>query len=257
MTRTRAEVRAFLDSKVGTTVVDKSDSELSGQCVALIKALMEFLGVPYPYAARGHAKDAGDNYIAQGIGTAGRGWLTICVNRNMGLGYGHIWVDLSNEANYEENGVRALVTTKNTRSVTQAQQFINFDKWITEEGDEPMVENNDAHRGRVGRIFKQTRGRYMGDGEFAQFVGKNYLQVNEVLGDNQEAFDNERNAEIGALARRDDWQKQIADRTNERDTALVENKELKAQLAVQSEDTKLLNGFGEFLRKLIARLGVK
>ena len=32
---------------------------------------------------------------------------------------------------------------------------------------------------------------------------------------------------------------------------------LNAQLAVQSDDTKLLNGFGEWLTKLIARLGVK
>ncbi len=33
--------------------------------------------------------------------------------------------------------------------------------------------------------------------------------------------------------------------------------DLKSQLAVQSEDTQLLNGFGEFLRKLITRLGLK
>jgi hypothetical protein len=32
---------------------------------------------------------------------------------------------------------------------------------------------------------------------------------------------------------------------------------LKAQLAVQSDDTQLLNGFGEALRKLIVRLGLK
>lgn len=37
----------------------------------------------------------------------------------------------------------------------------------------------------------------------------------------------------------------------------TENAALKAQLAIQSDDTKLLNGFGEWLQKLIARLGVK
>lgn len=133
MARTKAEIRAFLDSKVGHTCVDKSDARLNGQCVCLIKNLMEFLGVPNPYGARGNAKDAGDAYIAQGIGTAGRGWLTVCINRSMGGGYGHIWCDLLNEANYESNGVIPLVTTKNTRPVQQAQQFVNFDKWIIEE----------------------------------------------------------------------------------------------------------------------------
>lgn len=133
MTKTKQEVRDWLNSKVGTTVRDKSNSALDGQCVALIKGLMEFLGVNDPYAARGNAKDAGDTYIRQGIGTPGRGWLTICVNRNMGLGYGHIWVDLQDEFNFEQNGARALSTTKNTRPITQAQQFVNFDKWIGED----------------------------------------------------------------------------------------------------------------------------
>lgn len=58
--RTRAEVRAFLESKVNTRVNDKLNSDLNGQCVTLIKALMEFLGVANPYAGRGNAKDAGD-----------------------------------------------------------------------------------------------------------------------------------------------------------------------------------------------------
>mgnify|MGYP001590742458 CR=1 FL=1 len=36
-----------------------------------------------------------------------------------------------------------------------------------------------------------------------------------------------------------------------------QNDELKKQLAVQSGDTELLNGFGQLLTKLIARLGVR
>lgn len=137
MARTKAEVRAFLNSKVGTIVPHPGIPDLNGQCVTLIKALMEFLGVPNPYAARGHAKDAGDTYIRQGLGTPGKGWLTIVVNRSMGniggVTYGHIWVDLAGEANYESNGNRALYTTKNTRPISQGQQFINFDKYIKEE----------------------------------------------------------------------------------------------------------------------------
>lgn len=136
MARTKAEIRAFLDGQVGKIAPHPGYPSLNGQCVTLTKALMEFLGVPNPYAARGDAINAGDTYIRQGLGTEGRGWLTIVVNRDMGfidgVHYGHIWIDLLNEANYEANGARALYTTKNTRPISQGQQFINFDKWVTE-----------------------------------------------------------------------------------------------------------------------------
>jgi hypothetical protein len=154
MARTKAEVRRWLEARVGTTVADKSDARLNGQCVALIKGLMEYLGVPNPYAARGNARDAGDSYIAQGIGTNGKGWLTIVVNRNMAGSFGHIWVDLKSEANYEQNGAVALRVTKNTRPISQGQQFINFDKWIkNSKGDDMLTRNmfNVILRFRVAR----------------------------------------------------------------------------------------------------------
>ena len=151
MARTKAEVRAFLDSKVGTIVPTKPSSNLNGQCVTLIKALMEFLGAPNPYAARGNARDAGTNYVRQGIGTNGKGWLTICVNPNMAAPYGHIWVDLAGEANYESNGARALRTTKNTRPISHARQFVNFDKWITNEttGGSNVADKTNLNTARI------------------------------------------------------------------------------------------------------------
>lgn len=104
---------------------------------------MEFLGVPDPYAARGNAKDAGDTLIRQDIGKNGKGWLTVVVNRDMGLingvRYGHIWLDLAGEANFEQNGARALYTTKNTRPLSQGQQFVSLDKWIKKEEKKEMV----------------------------------------------------------------------------------------------------------------------
>lgn len=130
MARTKQEIRNFLNGKVGTKVVDRSNARLNGQCVALIKSLMEFLGVPNPYAARGNAKDAGDTYLRQGIAKAGSGWLNVCVNKGMGGGYGHIWIDLDKETNYESNGAKALITTKGTRPLGQAQQIVNLDKYI-------------------------------------------------------------------------------------------------------------------------------
>lgn len=129
--KTKAEVRAFLDSQVGKRVNPKA-GVLNGQCVTLVKALMEELGVPNPYAARGHAKDVGNRYVADGIAENGKGWLTVCINPKMAAPYGHVWIDLAGEANYEQNGAVALTTTKNTRPISHARQFVNFDKWIKE-----------------------------------------------------------------------------------------------------------------------------
>lgn len=133
MARTKQEVRDFLNAQVGQRVNSKA-GVYNGQCVSLIKALLEFLGVPNPYAARGDAKDVGDTLLRQGIADNAHGWLMVCVNQSMGVidgvRYGHIWLDLANEGNYEQNGARALLTTKNTRPIQQAQQIVNLDKYI-------------------------------------------------------------------------------------------------------------------------------
>lgn len=141
MARTKSEVRAFLDSLVGgipqhPAPYNTGANNLSGQCVTLIKVLMDFLGVPNPYAARGNAIDVDNTLLRQGIAQNGTGWLNIVVNRDMGfidgVHYGHVWVDLAGEANYESNGNRALHTTKNTRPISQGQQIVNLDAYITE-----------------------------------------------------------------------------------------------------------------------------
>lgn len=154
MSRTKDEIRAFLGSKVGTIVPHPGYPDLNGQCVTLTKALLEFLGVPNPYKARGNARDAGDTYLREGIASNGVGWLTIVVNRDMGLidgvRYGHIWIDLQNEANYESNGVRALYTTKNTRPISQGQQFINLDKWIKENNMPTLIDEEGVRILAVG-----------------------------------------------------------------------------------------------------------
>lgn len=193
MAKTKAEIRAFLDSKVGTIVPHPGYPDLNGQCVTLTKALMEFLGVPNPYAARGNAIDAGDTYIRQGLGTSGKGWLTIVVNRDMGyiggVHYGHIWIDLQGEANYESNGARALYTTKNTRPITQGQQFINFDQWVAG-GNEIMndedakelyrailhrePENDSVWRGWVGRPYREAARVFRASTEW---LGQNHAIV--------------------------------------------------------------------------------
>lgn len=136
MSRTKQEVRDFLNALQGLIVNEKC-GEYNGQCVSLIKALLEFLGAPNPYIGRGNAKDVGDTLVRQGIAANSDGWLRVCVNRSMGViggvNYGHIWLDLNNEFNIEQNGNKALHVTKNTRPISQAQQIVNLDQWITED----------------------------------------------------------------------------------------------------------------------------
>lgn len=128
--RTPQNVRDFLNGAVGIVPVDRSNGALNGQCVALVKTLYDFLGVPNAYAGRGNARDALTTAERQGVATASDGWLRVCVNRNFSRGYGHIWIDLRDEANFESNGARALHVTKNTRPIGQAQQIGNLDKWL-------------------------------------------------------------------------------------------------------------------------------
>lgn len=133
--KTKSEITRFLNSQVGDKVNAKCGI-YNGQCVSLIKALLEFIGAPDPYSARGNAKDVGDTLLRQNIAENGKGWLTVVINKDMGyiggVHYGHIWVDLKSLANYEQNGAVALHTTKNTRPLSQGQQFVNLDKWIKE-----------------------------------------------------------------------------------------------------------------------------
>jgi hypothetical protein len=146
----------------------------------LIKALLEFLGAPNPYAGRGNAIDVNDTLLRQGIADNGKGWLTVVVNRDMGRifengvwnNYGHIWLDLAGEANYEQNGARALYTTKNTRPISQGQQFVNLDKWI-EGGD---MENR-VDRGGLETIWKGFLDRPPSAEDYKNFVGQSWPSV--------------------------------------------------------------------------------
>lgn len=157
MARTRQEVRNFLSSLAGQMVNEKC-GVYNGQCVSLVKALLEFLGAPNPYAARGNAITVGDTLIRQGIAANRGGWLNVCVNRDMGRifengvwnNYGHIWIDLSGEMNVEQNGARALRTTINTRPISQAQQIVNLDQYIREENMPTLIDEEGVRILAVG-----------------------------------------------------------------------------------------------------------
>lgn len=274
MARTKAEVRAFLDSVVGTIVVNKGNPDYNGQCVTLTKALLEFLGIPNPYAARGDAINAGDTYIRQGIGVPGRGWLTVVVNRDMGyiggVHYGHIWVDLQGEANYESNGNRALYTTKNTRPLSQGQQFLNLDQWITEGGD--MISPADVdvlriahseiggwdlhktHAGEYDKIFLDAwNGQPMGTMIRAQWVnGAGFRNAREAqaqaIRDLQAALGGSKQEVINAQKAVDEANKQLKIETEK---ATEAGKKLLALEAEKKADQETGNAFLRWLGNIL------
>lgn len=130
MSRTKQEIRNYLDSLVGKRVVCPNNRGLDGQCVTLVKSLLAFLGCPSAWQARGNATAVASNYVRDGIAKNGKGWLQVCVNHNYARGVGHVWIDLAGETNYESNGAKPLTVTKGTRGYNQAQQIVNLDQWV-------------------------------------------------------------------------------------------------------------------------------
>lgn len=264
MARTKAEIRTFLDSKVGTIVVHPGYPDLNGQCVTLTKALMEFLGVPNPYAARGDAINAGDTYIRQGLGTEGKGWLTIVVNRDMGyiggVHYGHIWIDLQGEANYESNGARALYTTKNTRPFSQGQQFINFDKWIKEDD---MITKDSTNFLRIGHSevagwdFEST---HSGKNDALFHSAWDGKDEEEFLSAQWLAGGNFRAQRIEAMSRYPDAKKQVVTLTAavaQKDQTIADQQKEIESLKAQVGDNSKWETLKALLRELLGTGGSK
>jgi hypothetical protein len=137
--RTKQEVVAFLESKLGTKIPCPGSPSLDGMCVTLIKVLMEFLGVPDPYKARGHAATVINAYLSEGIAEPGLGFLSVFSNKNMASPYGHIWVNAGDGAGefYESNGAKPLITTKG--KTYPYDNVCNFDKYIKESMNELLV----------------------------------------------------------------------------------------------------------------------
>ncbi|MGC6770501.1 lysozyme, partial [Enterococcus sp. LJL51] len=131
MAKTIGEVKSFLDSLIGQITVDKSNAGLNGQCVSLIKNILEFVGAPNPYAARGNAKDIPVTYVSEGIANVGSGTLNIAVNRNGGGGYGHVWVKIGSDS-WQANW--AGFPVKKNVGEDPITDILNLDQWISTSG---------------------------------------------------------------------------------------------------------------------------
>lgn len=145
-------------------------------------------------------------------------------------------------------------------------------------GGDEVIPDQDNYYWRYNKAMQNIRGRQMTREEFRKnFVGRSHLTMLEAMLDNPEA-DKATDYRQWALTNRASIEKRVIDLQNmvadldkklkassENVAALTKANEelntkvknLESQLAVQSEDTQLLNGFGEFLRKMIQRLGLK
>lgn len=157
--RTKQEVINFLESKLGTKVPCKGNPDLDGMCVTLIKSLMEFLGVPDPYKARGHAKTVISAYLSEGIAKPGLGFISVFSNKNMGSGYGHIWCNAGDGDGtfYESNGVKPLTVTKG--KTYSYDNVCNFDSYIqvADPSTDKQKELDEAHR-QIDNLQAQVNG---------------------------------------------------------------------------------------------------
>lgn len=152
--KTKQEVINFLESKVGTKVPCPGRKDLDGQCVTLIKSLMEFIGVPDPYKARGNAKAAISAYLNEGIADNGAGFLSVFSNKDMGGGYGHIWCNAGDGDGvfYESNGLKPLIVTKG--KTYSFDSVCNFDKYIKGDSMSDIIVDSKTYEMLVTKATK-------------------------------------------------------------------------------------------------------
>ncbi len=155
--RTKKQVVDFLESKVGGGVKCKGNPALDNECVTLIKSLMEFLGVPNPYRARGHGKDCISKYLNEGIADKDTGFISVFSNRNMGNGYGHIWLNAGEGKGtyYESNGVKPKLVTKG--KTYSYDMVCNFDKYIGEDSGDELTECLKQHTELVSKCNEKDK----------------------------------------------------------------------------------------------------
>lgn len=251
-----------------------------GECVALVqKYANEVLGVSgapvFPVAsAKDMVGSRGDAFTwvpntPTGVPPYGS---IVVFNGRVGGGYGHTGVAIEGS---DTNQVRVIQQNDpyGSGASIKTYPYTNVSGWLVPktnnagtpaQGGTDVIQSGDNYYARANKLHQQVRGRALSRDVFNAFVGKSWLTYIETLSDDPEANNWQENGKVGAVARRDNWQQQIYDlqaQNGVQQKALDEMgkqiRELQAQLAVQSDDTKLLNGFGEWLQKIIIRLGVK
>jgi len=251
-----------------------------GECVALVqKYANEVLGVSgAPVFPVGSAKDmVGSRPDAftwvpntpSGVPPYGS---IVVFNGRVGGGYGHTGVAIEGS---DVNQVRVIQQNDpyGSGASIKTYPYTNVSGWLVPksnnagspaQGGTDVVIQGENEFARANQLHVQLLGRPLSRETFNALVGKSWLNVIEIFSDHKETQQQQQVLQVGRVAVADKWQQQIYDlqaQVKSQQTALDEMgkqiRELQAQLGVQSDDTKLLNGFGEWLQKIITRLGVK
>lgn len=260
---------------------------LLGECVALSQLYSnEVLGVGgCPVFPVGAAKDMPNSrldafvYIPNSVtGIPPYGSIVI-FNGRVGGGYGHTGVAIEG---CDLNQVRVIQQNDPTGSGVSIKvyPYTNVSGWLVKKennvpqpGGGDVMNQGENEYARANDLHLKLRGRALDRNIFNQLVAgrTSWLRYIEILSDDPEAQARQQDATVGQVARRDNWegqihtlvqqfadsQKQVATLTETTKKLQTTVEELTAKLATQSDDTKLLNGFGELLSKLIIRMGLK
>lgn len=256
-----------------------SRNGILGECVSLVQNYAEnVLGVPgtpvfpVPYA-RLMAGSRPDYFTwvantPEGVPPYGS---IVVFNGRMGGGYGHTGVAIEGS---DTNQVRVIQQNDplGSGASIKVYNYNNVMGWLVPksqavpnppQGGNDVIINDENNYARANKLHLQVRGRALPRDAFNAFVGKPWLTYIETLSDDQEAYDHETNANVGAVAIRDNWQQQIYTLQDQNkvlqgqvDSLAKQVKELQAQVG-NNGDTQLLNGFGSLLQQMIVRLGLK
>jgi len=245
-----------------------------GECVALVqKYANEVLGVsgapafPVP-AAKDMVNSRPDafTWVANTpTGVPPYGSIVV-FNGRVGGGYGHTGVAIEGS---DVNQVRIIQQNDPFGSGVSIKTYpyTNVAGWLvpkTNNAGTPaqggdMIINDDNNYARFNKLHMQVRGRPVDRATFNAFVGKPWLTAIETISDDPEANQHESNANIGALAIKDNWQQQIYDlqaKVKTQQASMDEMgkqiRDLQAQLSQKpiSTDTKW-ETFKSLIRELI------
>lgn len=98
--------------------------------------------------------------------------------------------------------------------------YVDWEAIIKTQGDDMPIPNADNYFHRYNKAMVAIRGREISREEFNKnFVGSTDLHMLEVMLDHPEADQATEYQNIGRMAKNDQWQQQIYDRTRERDEA--------------------------------------
>lgn len=251
-----------------------------GECVALVqKYANEVLGVSgapvFPVAsAKDMVGSRGDAFTwvpntPTGVPPYGS---IVVFNGRVGGGYGHTGVAIEGS---DTNQVRVIQQNDPYGSGVSIKTYPynNVSGWLVPksnnagtpaQGGTDVVIQGENEFARANQLHVQLLGRPLSRETFNNLVGKSWLNVIEIFSDHKETRQQQEVLQVGRVAVADKWQQQIYDlqaQNKTQQSAMDEMgkqiRELQAQVAVQTDDTKLLNGFGEWLQKIITRLGVK